>query len=73
VQVVIDATLTKVAAREGCGLIFESVESFHSEEAMGRRGTELDSDDLGDTQVAAHLRDSFGRWLKVRAALNETA
>ena len=71
VQVVIDAAVAKAAAHEGRGLIIQSVESFQSEEAMGRRGTELDSDDLGDTQVA-HLRDSFGRWLKVRAALNET-
>jgi len=72
VKLVVDAALAKAAARAEHGLIFESVESFQSEQAMEQRGTELDCDDFGDTQVA-HLRDSFGRWLKVCAAFDEAA
>ena len=72
VKEIVDAALAKAAERTQGGIFFVSVQSFQSEQAMARRGTELDSDDLNDLQVA-HLRDSFGRWVLIHAAFDEAA
>ena len=67
VQMVIDWSVQKAAAHTECGLQFERVEACVSEEALERRGTELDADDLSEMTVA-DLRDSFGRFLKVHCS-----
>jgi hypothetical protein len=61
---IVEWLLKKAAARAPQGLIFRSVEACVSEEALARRGRELDNDDLSDITVAT-LYDHFGRFLKV--------
>ena len=65
VQLVIDTALAKAAAHSERSLIFASAEAFQ-EDAMERRGTILDADDLSDMHVS-DLRNQFGRFLKVHA------
>ena len=65
VQLVIDTALAKAAVHSERSLIFASAEAFQ-EDAMERRGTILDADDLSDMHVS-DLRDQFGRFLKVHA------
>ena len=69
VQSVIDTALAKAAARSERSLIFASAEAFQ-EDAMERRGTMLDAEDLSDMHVS-DLRNQFGRFLKVQAQFNE--
>ena len=64
VQLVIDWSMEKAAAQTQSRLEFQRVEACLSEEALERRGTELDAGDLSEMTVA-DLRDSFGRFLKV--------
>ena len=64
VQLVIDWSMEKAAAQTQSRLEFQRVEACLSEEALERRGTELDAGDLSEMTVA-DLRDSFGHFLKV--------
>lgn len=67
VQAIIDWSMEKVAAQTEGSLTFERVEACLSEEALERRGTELDLDDLADMAVS-DLRDTYGRFLKVQCS-----
>ena len=70
VQTVIDWFMQKAAAAlTECSLEFERVDACLSEEALERRGTELDAEDLSEMTVA-DLRGSFGRFLKVHCSSN---
>ena len=64
VQTVVEWSMQRAAAYIEQSLTFERIESCFSEDALDRRGTVLDGDDLSEMSVA-HLRDSFGRFLKV--------
>ena len=52
VQTIVDWSIEKAAAHMASSLSFERVEACHSEEALERRGTVLDADDLPDLTVA---------------------
>ena len=68
---IVDWALEKAAARAQQGLIFKGVESCVSEDALDRRGRELDNDDLSDITVA-DLHNHFGRFLKVFCDLDSS-
>ena len=68
---IVDWAMQKAAARAPRGLILKGVESCVSEDALDRRGRELDNDDLSDITVA-DLHDHFGRFLKVFCDLDSS-
>ena len=70
VQAVIKYAMDKAAEQGERSLCFVKAESYASADAMGRRGTVLDNDDLPDMTVK-DLRDHFGRVLKVHAMYAE--
>ena len=66
VKVVVDASIAKAAVRENRSLIFETLQAAPTEAALAGLGTELDPDDFDDLHVR-HLRDTYGRFLKINA------
>jgi hypothetical protein len=70
VHAVIKFAMDKAAEQAERSLCFVKVEAYASAEAMERRGTLLDNDDLSD-MTAKELREHFGRFLKVHAVYTE--
>ena len=70
VQAVIKFVMDKAAEQAERSLCFVKAEAYASAEAMNRRGTLLDNDDLSD-MTAKDLRDHFGRFLKVHSVYAE--
>ena len=68
VKSIVDANLAKACESAARSLIFESASTFASAEDMRVPGTLLNAADTAEMTVA-HLRDTFGRWLLVRATV----
>ena len=69
VHQIVNESMDKARGRSGQELNLLSVQTFSTEAAMkSSSGIELDLDDLADVN-AAHLRDSFGKWLKITATV----
>jgi hypothetical protein len=71
--VVIDAALEKATTKAHRGLIFNWVQAGQTEDALdGQQLKKMDNHDLSELTVA-DLRDSVGRFLKIRTSfLNKT-
>ena len=70
VKAIITMAMDKAAAQAERSMCFVKAEAYASAEAMDRRGTLLDNDDL-PAMTAKDLRDHFGRFLKVHAVYAE--
>ena len=63
-RLVVDWSIEKASLHTKQRITFQRIEACTSQEALERRGTELEADDLSEMTVS-DLRDSYGRFLKV--------